>query len=149
MAKQVKKDSIIYDIRDVSEIERLNSLNRCITKIDVDNVHHLYKKYIDSKADFYKYSNIDRVEILRLAKVAVAQINDLESIYSLYKKYIKPNAAQYKTNCNCSTSISRYYQDLLNWYSANGFKFDIDCIDIDDMKNELKIWYNVNIDMFK
>jgi hypothetical protein len=61
----------------------------------------------------------DGVEIMRLAKIAVASHNDMESIYRLYKKYIKPNAPRYKTNCTCPTSIGAYYQKLLDWYSAN------------------------------
>lgn len=65
------------------------------------------------------YSVEDQTEILRLYKVVVATQNDMDSIYHLFKKYIRPNATQYQTNCNCSTSIGAYYQLLLDWYSVN------------------------------
>jgi hypothetical protein len=70
------------------------------------------------------YPNEDRMEILRLFKVAVATQEDLDSIFRLYKKYINPGATTYQTNCNCSISIQKFYQDLLNWYSDNGNKFE-------------------------
>lgn len=71
------------------------------------------------------YSKQDQDEILRLAKVAVATQHDMDSIYELFKRYIRPNAAQYQINCNCNTSISKYYQLLLEWYSENASKFNI------------------------
>lgn len=70
-----------------------------------------------------KFYSGDREEILRLFKVAVASQSDMDSIYRLYKKYIKPNAAMYKTNCTCPTSIGAYYQSLLDWYGENGHQF--------------------------
>jgi hypothetical protein len=70
------------------------------------------------------YPKEDRLEILRLFKVAVAGQEDLDSIFRLYKKYVNPGATTYQTNCNCSISIQRFYQDLLNWYSDNGSKFE-------------------------
>jgi hypothetical protein len=70
------------------------------------------------------YSKQDQNEILRLAKVAVATQHDMDSIYELFKRYIRPNAVMYQTNCNCNTSISAYYQLLIEWYSKNGDKFN-------------------------
>lgn len=69
------------------------------------------------------YSKEDQTEILRLAKVAIATQDDIDSIYELFKKYVRPNAAMYQISCNCSTSISKYYQLLLEWYSENNSKF--------------------------
>lgn len=65
------------------------------------------------------YSVSDQQEILRLFKVGNATKVDMESIFHLLKKYVRPNAAPYILNCNCSQSISAYYHELLNWYSAN------------------------------
>jgi hypothetical protein len=70
------------------------------------------------------YSIEDKVEILRLAKVANASQVDMDSIYSLYKKYINDKAGMYRTNCNCSNSISKYWSTLLQFYSDNGGKFE-------------------------
>ena len=70
------------------------------------------------------YSKQDQNEILRLAKVAVATQHDMDSIYELFKRYIRPNAVMYQTNCNCNTSISAYYQLLIEWYSKNADKFN-------------------------
>jgi hypothetical protein len=70
------------------------------------------------------YQKEDQDEILRLAKVAVATQSDMDSIYYLFKKYIRPNAVMYQVNCNCSTSIAKYYQLLLEWYSENNQKFN-------------------------
>ena len=70
------------------------------------------------------FNKEDQDEILRLAKVAVATKNDMDSIYELFKKYIRPNAVMYQTNCNCNTSISAYYQLLIEWYSQNANKFN-------------------------
>ena len=69
------------------------------------------------------YSKYDQDEILRLYKVVVARHEDMESIYRLFKKYIIPNAPMYNTSCNCTTSISKYFQRLLEWYSVNANKF--------------------------
>jgi hypothetical protein len=71
-----------------------------------------------------QYSKEDQDEILRLAKVAVATQADMNSIYELFKRYIRPNAAMFQTNCNCNTSISAYYQLLIEWYSQNASKFN-------------------------
>ena len=71
------------------------------------------------------WSKEDQDEILRLAKVAVATQADMDSIYELFKRYIRPNAVMYQINCNCSTSISKYYQLLLEFYSENADKFNI------------------------
>ena len=65
----------------------------------------------------------DEIEILRLAKVVRATKDDMESTFALYKKYINPRARQYKTNCNCHNSISRYHQSLLDWFSQNRRRF--------------------------
>jgi len=54
----------------------------------------------------------------------VATKNDMDSIYELFKRYIRPNAVMYQTNCNCNTSISAYYQLLIEWYSGNANKFN-------------------------
>ena len=70
------------------------------------------------------FNKEDQDEILRLAKVAVATQQDMNSIYELFKKYIRPNAVMYQVNCNCSTSISAYYQMLIEWYSNNADKFN-------------------------
>jgi uncharacterized membrane protein YjdF len=70
------------------------------------------------------FNKEDQDEILRLAKVAVATKNDMDSIYELLKRYIRPNAVMYQTNCNCNTSISAYYQLLIEWYSKNADKFN-------------------------
>lgn len=70
-----------------------------------------------------KYALQDRDEILRLAKVAVATQQDMDSIYYLFKKYIRPNAVMYQVNCNCNTSISKYYQLLIEWFSQNANLF--------------------------
>lgn len=80
------------------------------------------EKVVELKPEDMFYPG-DRVEILRLAKVAVASHDDMESIYHLYKKYIKANAPRYKINCTCPTSIGAYYQKLLDWYSENGSNF--------------------------
>lgn len=71
-----------------------------------------------------KFSKADQDEIVRLARVAVATQQDMDNIYELFKKYIRPNAVMYQVNCNCNTSISKYYQLLLEWYSANADKFN-------------------------
>ena len=71
------------------------------------------------------WSKEDQDEILRLAKVAVATQADMDSIYELFKRYIRPNAVMYQINCNCNTSISKYYQLLLEFYSENADKFNI------------------------
>jgi len=65
------------------------------------------------------YSVEDQEEILRLFKVGNATQKDMESIYHLLRKYVRPNAAPYILNCNCSQSISAYYNALLEWYSSN------------------------------
>lgn len=70
------------------------------------------------------FNKEDQDEILRLAKVAVATQQDMNSIYELFKKYIRPNAVMYQVNCNCSTSISAYYQMLIEWYGQNANKFN-------------------------
>lgn len=69
------------------------------------------------------YSVEDKVEILRLFRVAVATQMDMDSIYHLYKKYINKNAVMYQVNCKCHTSIANYYQQLLDYYSDNAEKF--------------------------
>lgn len=69
------------------------------------------------------YELNDQIEILRLAKVVNASQKDIDSIYNLYKKYLVPNAAMYVVNCNCGSSISSYYQKLLDWYNANSNRF--------------------------
>ena len=69
------------------------------------------------------YEIEDQIEILRLAKVAVAKPGDCDSIYHLLKKYIKPNAPMYSTSCSCKSSIGSYYQQLLDWYSKNANEF--------------------------
>lgn len=71
------------------------------------------------------FTKEDQDEILRLAKVAVATQADMDSIYELFKRYIRPNATMYQINCNCNTSIAKYYQLLLEWYSENASKFNI------------------------
>lgn len=70
------------------------------------------------------FEKSDQDEILRLARVAVATQTDMDSIYHLFKKYVRPNAVMYQVNCNCQTSISRYYQLLLEWHSENASKFN-------------------------
>jgi hypothetical protein len=70
------------------------------------------------------YSLEDRTEMLRLFKTAVATQIDMDSIYHLYKKYINPKAVMYQINCKCKTSISSYYQTLLEFYSENQNKFE-------------------------
>lgn len=70
----------------------------------------------------YLIKEEDSKEILRLAKVAIASHTDCESIYSLFKKYINPNAAMYRTDCNCYTSISNYWQKLMEFHSQNNGK---------------------------
>jgi hypothetical protein len=70
----------------------------------------------------YLISEVDKVEILRLAKIAVATGADCDSIYSLFKKYINPKAAMYRTDCNCYTSIGNYWQLLIEFYSENNSK---------------------------
>lgn len=79
------------------------------------------KKQLDPNRMF---SIDDKNEILRLFKVSVATQGDMDSIYHLYKKYINSNAAMYQINCRCKTSISAYYQELLEFYSQNGNKFE-------------------------
>lgn len=69
------------------------------------------------------FSKEDQLEILRLAKVVQASQADIDSIYNLYKTYIVPNAPMYVINCNCGSSISSYYQKLLDWYNANSSRF--------------------------
>lgn len=66
----------------------------------------------------------DREEILRLYKVSTATQQDMDSIYHLYKKYINPVAVMYQLNCRCHTSISHYYQTLLDFYSDHPEKFE-------------------------
>jgi hypothetical protein len=82
------------------------------------------------------WSKEDQTEILRLAKVAVATQADMDSIYELFKRYIRPNAVIYQINCNCNTSISKYYQLLLEFYSENADKFNI--ITDDDIRKSNK-----------
>ena len=69
------------------------------------------------------FTEEDQLEILRLAKVVNATQADMNSIYELYRKYLVPNAPMYVTNCNCGSSISSYYQKLLDWYHLNTDKF--------------------------
>jgi hypothetical protein len=82
------------------------------------------KKKVEEPIVDEKFSSEDRMEILRLFKVAVATSEDLESIFKLYKRYINPGATTYQINCNCSISISRFYQELLDWYGNNANKFN-------------------------
>jgi hypothetical protein len=70
----------------------------------------------------YIIEPLDGVEIMRLAKVAIATHNDCESIFHLYKKYINAALQGYKTDCNCSNSISNLWQSLMNYYSENNGK---------------------------
>lgn len=70
-----------------------------------------------------QYTKEDQAEILRIAKVVNATHEDMESIYALYRKYIIPNAPMYVINCNCGTSISSYYQKLIDWYASNSYRF--------------------------
>ena len=70
----------------------------------------------------YLISEEDKIEILRLAKVAVATRQDCDSIYHLFKKYINANAGMYRTDCNCYTSISNYWKLLIEFYSENNSK---------------------------
>jgi len=67
-------------------------------------------------------SEEDRKEILRLAKVAIATHDDCESIFHLYKKYINGALQVYRTDCNCSNSISNLWQRLIDFYSENNAK---------------------------
>lgn len=70
------------------------------------------------------WSNIDKQEIMRLFKVAIATQKDMDSIYHLFKKYVNPNARMYVTNCNCGGSINQYWRSLLTFYSDNSQKFE-------------------------
>jgi len=70
------------------------------------------------------YSREDANEMERLFKVAVATPHDMEVIYRLFKKYIKPGARPYTVNCRCATSISKYYQGLLDWFASNRNLFE-------------------------
>lgn len=72
------------------------------------------------------WSKQDAEEIQRLARVAVATQVDMDSIYYLFKKYIRPNAVMYQVNCNCNTSISKYYQLLIEWFSQNADKLIVE-----------------------
>ena len=81
-------------------------------------------KQIKKNMTTEKFTQADQDEILRLAKVAVATQQDMDNIYELFKKYIRPNAVIYQINCNCNTSISKYYQLLLEWYSGNAGEFN-------------------------
>lgn len=78
----------------------------------------------EKKVEEVKYliSNEDKIEIQRLAKVAIASTADCDSIYHLFKKYINPQAAMYRTDCNCYTSIGNYWQLLIEFYSENNNK---------------------------
>ena len=67
----------------------------------------------------YLMSEEDKAECRRLAKVAVATGSDCDSIYTLFKKYINPQAGMYRTDCNCYTSISNYWQLLMEFNSQN------------------------------
>ena len=67
----------------------------------------------------YLMSEEDKAECKRLAKVAVATGSDCDSIYTLFKKYINPQAGMYRTDCNCYTSISNYWQLLMEFNSQN------------------------------
>ena len=70
----------------------------------------------------YLFSEADKLEIQRLAKVAVATHNDCESIYNLFKKYINKEASMYRLDCTCYNSISNYWKLLIEFYSANSDK---------------------------
>ena len=98
------------------------------------------------------YEAEDQNEIVRLQRVVTATRGDCDIIYNLYKKYINNNALMYQTNCNCNTSISRYYQTLLDWYSSNssrfipkGFIFDEETQDFIAVYDEEKIYTSEGI----
>jgi len=69
------------------------------------------------------FSVEDKEEILRLFRIATASQMDMDSIYHLYKKYINPKAVMYQINCKCNSSISSYYQGVLDFYADNAEKF--------------------------
>jgi hypothetical protein len=66
----------------------------------------------------------DSRRIERLYKVAVASEEDINDIYNMYKKYVKPGARPPVRNCKCPSSVAKYYENLLNWFSANRSKFE-------------------------
>jgi len=76
---------------------------------------------VEQKTNLYPME--DRLEIMRLFKVANANQTDIDSIFSLYKKYINPNVKSYTTSCNCNGSISHYWKQLTEWYSENNSLF--------------------------
>lgn len=73
------------------------------------------------KSNLYPYK--DAEEIRRFYKIVNASPADMESIYEMYKKYVKPNARRFVTNCKCPSSISAYYQNLLEWFNKNSHLF--------------------------
>ena len=70
------------------------------------------------------HSEEDKLEILRLFKVAIATGDDINSIHNLYKKYIKPNARPPITNCRCKGSLSHYWKEISDYWTNNGNKFE-------------------------
>jgi hypothetical protein len=71
---------------------------------------------------------LDKNEILRLAKIVSPTSSDITSIYNLYCKYVKPGAPFPSTNGRCSScgnSIVKYWRELLSWFNSNQSFFDI------------------------
>lgn len=69
------------------------------------------------------FATEDSEKIRRFYRVATATREDMDEIYFFYKKYLNANARPYLTNCKCGSSISTYYQQLMDWYSKNADKF--------------------------
>lgn len=69
---------------------------------------------------------LDKNEILRLAKIVSPTPTDITSIYNLYCKYVKPGAPFPNINGRCSScgnSITKYWRELINWFNNNQDKF--------------------------
>lgn len=70
------------------------------------------------------FTKADADKIQSFYKIATASRQEMDEIFSMYKKYVNPNARPYITNCKCGSSISAYYQKLLNWFESNRSKFN-------------------------
>ena len=63
---------------------------------------------------------LDRNEILRLAKVVSPTSGDITSIYNLYCKYVN-KGAPLPSNGRCSScgnSIVKYWRELIQWFNG-------------------------------
>jgi len=65
---------------------------------------------------------LDKNEILRLAKIVSPTPTDISSIYNMYCKYVKPGAPMPSVNSRCAScgnTIVKYWRELIQWFNNN------------------------------